>query len=245
MFEYLIIVLVLFFIAVLFYKQANEHIEILQLTSERISELPTLLHEKSPIVISNFHIPHLGNEMEMLKRPHILQATVLPGVQLKEFIKANKGAQLKQETAEWISKESGLDVWFNQQLFHHLLPSPFTQFFYSFKTSLWPHKKGLFKTTAYQTVIMPTQGKASVSIILLKMMPFLPVVWAGREFSSLSVNDTPLINQIQFVEIKVRKGNLLILPAHLIIDIATDPEGGEPCWFFMAEVNHPISRLAK
>jgi hypothetical protein len=92
---------------------------------------------------------------------------------------------------------------------------------------------------------MPTQGKASVSIILLKMMPFLPVVWAGREFSSLTVNDTPLINQIQFVEIKVRKGNLLVLPAHLIIDIATDPGGGEPCWFFMAEVNHPISRLAK
>jgi hypothetical protein len=56
--------------------------------------------------------------------------------------------------------------------------------------------------------------------------------------------DTPLLNQIQFLEIKVRTGNLLLLPAHLLVDIKTDSESKETAWIFYAEVHHPISRIA-
>jgi len=52
--------------------------------------------------------------------------------------------------------------------------------------------------------------------------------------------DTPLLGQIQFIEIRVRKGNLLFLPAHLIVDISSL----ENAWVFMAEINHPISLIA-
>jgi hypothetical protein len=73
MLEIFIIVAVVFFIAVLFYKQANEDFEILQITSARMDELPTLYAERYPIVLSDYALPGLGTESELRKRPAILQ----------------------------------------------------------------------------------------------------------------------------------------------------------------------------
>jgi hypothetical protein len=223
MLEYLLFAIVLFFIGVLFYKQANEEFQILQLDADRFSELPTLYAERSPIVMSDFQTPNLGSYEELSKRPQII-------------------GMLGQgpSSAKFLAKESGLSVWFEHHLFKKLLPSPYTEWVYSFNTSLWPDHRGLFKTTAFQTVLMPTQGTASVKLLLPKMIPYLPTKWKGRRFSTLSLRDTPLLNQIQFIEIRIRKGNLLLLPAHLIVDI----ESIESSWVFMGEINHPISALA-
>ena len=140
----------------------------------------------------------------------------------------------------FLAKESGLSVWFEHHLYDSLLPSAYTKWLYSYKTSLWPNHRGLFKTTAFQTIIMPTQGTASVSLMLGKTIPYLPTRWEGRPFHSLTAQDTPLLNQIKFMEIKLRHGNLLILPAHIIVDIRSI----EKAWCFVAEIHHPISRLA-
>jgi len=206
MLEYLLIIIVLFFIGVLFYKQANEEFQILQLDADRLSELPTLYADRSPIVVSDFPTPNLGT-------------------------------QALQKRFDATAKESGLSVWFEHHLYKDLL-SPYTRWIYSFNTSLWPLRRGLFKTTAFQTIIMPTEGTASVKLMLLKMVPYLPNGWQGRSFSSLSLYDTPLLNQIQFIEIRVRKGNLLFLPAHMIVDIDSTDN------IFIAEINHPISLIA-
>jgi len=223
MLEYLLFAIVLFFIGVLFYKQANEEFQILQLDADRFSELPTLYAERSPIVMSDFQTPNLGSYEEVSKRPQIMKML-------------GQG----QKSAKFLAKESGLSVWFEHHLFKKLLPSPYTEWVYSFNTSLWPDHRGLFKTTAFQTVLMPTQGTASVKLLLPKMIPYLPTKWKGRRFSTLSLQDTPLLTQIQFIEIRIRKGNLLLLPAHLIVDI----ESIESSWVFMGEINHPISALA-
>ena len=221
MLEYALFIIVLFFIGILFYKQANEEFQILQLVAERLSELPTLYVDRSPIVVSDFQTPALGTEEELAKR----------GMDIK--------VNIPKETAIHLAKESGLSIWFEHHLYKELLPSPYTQFIYSFNTSLWPLNRGLFKTTAFQTILMPTQGTASVKIMLQKMIPYLPSKWMDRGFSSLSLYDTPLLGQLQFIEIRIRKGNLLILPAHLIVDISSLDS-----WIFMAEIHHPISLLA-
>lgn len=223
MLEYLLFAIVLFFIGVLFYKQANEEFQILQLDADRFSELPTLYAERSPIVMSDFQTPNLGSYEEVSKRPQIMKML-------------GQGPN----SAKFLAKESGLSVWFEHHLFKKLLPSSYTEWVYSFNTSLWPDHRGLFKTTAFQTVLMPTQGTASVKLLLPKMIPYLPTKWKGRRFSTLSLQDTPLLTQIQFIEIRIRKGNLLLLPAHLIVDI----ESIESSWVFMGEINHPISALA-
>jgi hypothetical protein len=222
MLEYALFIIVLFFIGILFYKQANEEFQILQLDADRLSELPTLYVDRSPIVVSDFQTPALGTEEELTKR----------GID-------SRIPNIPKETATYLAKESGLNIWFEHHLYKQLLPSPYTQFIYSFNTSLWPLNRGLFKTTAFQTLLMPTQGTASVKIMLQKMIPYLPSKWMGRGFSSLSLYDTPLLGQLQFIEIRVRKGNLLFLPAHLIVDIES-----QDSWVFMAEIHHPISLIA-
>jgi hypothetical protein len=103
----------------------------------------------------------------------------------------------------------------------------------------------MFRTKAFQTLVMPTQGTAVVTVMLPKMTPYLPAKWTGRAFTSLTMEDTPLLNQIQYIEIILRKGNLLLLPAHLIIDVRSSyNDTTDAAWVFMADIHHPISRLA-
>ena len=238
MLEIIIIFTVLFFIAVLFYKQANEKIEILQIQGERIEELPSMYADRSPIVITDFQTPFLGTLEEFQKRPNILQMTVAPNLSLKQLLESSalEKFQFTQETAKFLAKESGLTVWFEHHLYEYIIPS-YTKWLYSFKTSLWPHHRGLFKTVAFQTLLMPTEGTAKVHLMLGKVLPYLPTRWEGRSFNSLTAQDTPLIGQIKFIEITLRRGNFLLLPAHMIVDV-TD------AWCFIAEIHHPISLLA-
>jgi hypothetical protein len=245
--EGVVIFFVIGFIAVLFYKQANEQFEILQLEANRLHELPTLYSDHSPIVVRGFTVPNIANFEQLVKRKHIMQMALAPKRTLYSTL--TDPNQLEKwtfvpATTEFLAKESGLHVWFQMNIFTKLLPSPYTTWMYSFKTYLYPHHRGLFKTTAFQTIIMPTQGQARISVILQNAEAYFPTKWKEKQFHHLSTQDTPLLSQIQFVEIKLKKGNLLFLPSHLIIDVTTDTSEKEDCWFMMAEIHHPISKLA-
>ena len=234
MIEIFVFISVLLFIAVLFYKQANEQFEILQIEATRLGELPTLYQDKSPIVISDYDTPNLGTEQDLYKRQSVLQKRI-GNQSIGQLIQSRSPMPI--QAAEILAKETGLQIWFEHHLAKHLTPS-YTSFLYSYNCSLWPFKRGMFKTKAFQTLLMPTQGTAVVTLMLQKMLPYLPTKWNTREFGSLSLHDTPLLNQIQFIDIKLRKGNLLLLPAHLIVDIKS-----EDAWTFVAEIHHPISRV--
>jgi hypothetical protein len=190
-------------------------------------------------------VPSLGTEQELQKRPHLLRMRITPTESLGQILShPQKLARFSFQpaTAQWLAAESGLAIWCDQNLKTTLLPSSYTSWFYTTQYSLWPHHRGLFQTTAVQTLLMPTQGEVSVNLLLPKMIPYLPKSWKGRTFQSLSTQDTPLLQQIQFVEIKLRKGNLLLLPAHMIVDVQTRSTD-ESAWIFQADLHHPISRL--
>ena len=249
--EFFLISIVLFFIAVLFYKPANEEFQILQLEASRIEEVPSLYSDRSPIVLRGLVLPPaLGTEESLLKRSHIMQRSISTNLSLRQLItnpKMVSSYQMNPLTAEWLGKESGLQIWFDQTLFSKLIPSPYTKYFYSSNVQLWPHHIGLFKTTAFQTILFPTQGTVTVSLLLQKMLPYLPTGWEGRQFTSLTVTDTPLLNQIEFIDIKLRKGNALFIPAHVIISVSpAEPVASDQTPFIcMTTLHHPISRLAK
>jgi hypothetical protein len=239
---------VLFFIAVLFYKQANEQFEILQLDADRFDELPTLYADHSPIVVKNVSVPQLGTHAELYKRPHIYNMAVAPNLSLKALLSDEARLstfQFSKLTAEFLATETGLPIWVEKHLRSFILPSHFTSWFYTTKTSLWPHHRGLFKTTAFQTILLPTQGKANISLLLESQEAYLPKVWKGRAFHSLTPQDTPLLNQIKFMEVLLRKGHMLVLPAHMIVDIQPSyAEEENDAWTMIVELHHPISLLA-
>jgi hypothetical protein len=238
------VLIVAVFIAILFYKQANESFQILQLDAERLSELPTLYQDRSPIVVrgtSGDQLPTgLGTEAELRRRPAVLAALAAPATPLSSVLN-RPGFNYSPVTTAFLAKESGLDTWFRLRLFDTLLPSPYTRWFYTSKTSLWPSGRGLFKTTAFQTLVMPTQGTVIVTLLLQSMIPYLPTRWEGRRFASLTAEDTPLLTQIKFIEIRIRTGNFVLIPPHVLADIRSE---GETAWVFMAEIHHPISAFA-
>jgi len=244
MIEAAILAAVAVFIAILFYKQANESFQILQLDAERIKELPTLYADHSPIVVRGVELPPLGTEAELRRRPAVLAALAAPATPVAVAL-TRPGFRYSPVTTAFLAKESGLDTWFRMNLFDSLLPSPYTKWLYFSKTSLWPSGRGLFKTTAYQTLVMPTQGTAILTLLLQTMVPYLPTRWEGRRFASLTAEDTPLLSQLKFIEIRVRTGNFVLVPPHLLMDIRTEATEGQPAaWVFLAEVHHPISGFA-
>lgn len=247
MLNILFCLVVIVFIAIIFYKQANEEIDILQLDAERIEEVPNLYGERSPIVLKGFPVPALGSYEEMKKRPKLLGMyvgdrsldTLLHSPGLKDY-------PFHPTTMEFLSKEAGLDVWFGLHCYKNLLPSQWTQWMYFYKTGLWPSHRGLWQTSAVHTLLLPTQGTARVSLLVSKMIPYLPVEWKGRKLKSLTAADTPLVSHLHYIEIKLKKGNALLLPAHVLVDVSSEASGvDDMLWMFQAEIHHPISNLAK
>ncbi len=246
--EFFLFGVVLFFIAILFYKQANEEFQILQLEAERLDDLHTILSERAPIVVRDFQTPPIGTQ-EALEKQHSLLQMAIDGsakTTLRQLLAqpaALAAYRFTPTTAEYLATQSGLKIWFEHHLYPKFLPRPWLAPLMSFRTELWPHHRGLTKSTAIYTIVMPTQGNAIVSLLLPKMTPYLPSNWKGRPFSSLSQSDTPLIGQIQFLEIKLRKGAFAILPPHLIYDVRTAEGSEQPVWTFIGHVHTPISRL--
>jgi hypothetical protein len=244
MIEFIFLLAVLYFIAVLFYRDTKDSFEILQLEADRINELPDLYAEKRPIVIRGMGLPSLGTYLEMKKRPHILQLGVSPTQSLDALLHspALSSFTFSEETTSFLAKESGLPVWSVANLYPKLIP-PFCKQIYTTKESLWPSHRGLWKTRAYYTLCSPTQGTASVKLLLPAMIPFLPVQWQGRNFDSLKKEDTPLLSHLEFVEIKLRPGNALLIPAHVLTNITQHSESPELLFTYLVEIHHPISRL--
>ena len=249
MIEAAILAVVAVFIAILFYKQANESFQILQLDADRLKELPTLYADHSPIVVKGATLPPLGTEAELRRRPAVLAALAAPSTPLSVAL-TRPGFRYSPVTTAFLAKESGLDTWFRINLFDTLLPSPYTKWLYFPKTSLWPSGRGLFKTTAFQTLVMPTQGTVILTLLLQTMVPYLPTRWEGRRFAGLTAEDTPLLSQLKFIEIRIRTGNFVLVPPHVLVDIRTEvvasstAESQPAAWVFLAEVHHPISAFA-
>jgi hypothetical protein len=97
---------------------------------------------------------------------------------------------------------------------------------------------------------MPTQGTVILTLLLQTMVPYLPTRWEGRRFAGLTAEDTPLLSQLKFIEIRIRTGNFVLVPPHVLVDIRTEvvasstAESQPAAWVFLAEVHHPISAFA-
>jgi hypothetical protein len=103
---------------------------------------------------------------------------------------------------------------------------------------------GMQRVTAVTTMIMPVEGKYTVSLVNKKSEQFLPTAWKYRYPRTLTINDSPLVSEIQYIDIVLRPGTLLCLPTHCIFSIEPD----EPSSFHSAlwvDVDSPISSVSK
>jgi hypothetical protein len=66
----------------------------------------------------------------------------------------------------------------------------------------------------------------------------------NRYPESLTVNDTPLVGEIQFIDIVVRPGTMIAIPAHCIYSMKLKGSHAEFSTGLVIEIDTPISNLA-
>jgi len=111
---------------------------------------------------------------------------------------------------------------------------------------------GLKKTTAEATCWISTDG-SPLRIWLAhegatKGGEWLPAKPFGRDPWALKPEETPWISELKFLEIRLRPGNMLILPPHWWIALRSSKEDGSNVhngsWYWTSEFHGPISWIS-
>jgi hypothetical protein len=252
MIELFFLLALVFLIAVAFYRQRQPDLTILQVEQDQVqTQFPDLLEERQPIVIRGVPQPR-GITQEALQRTTRLAEFPVAGHPLSSILESPAALApaagtptLSQEERATLATELSLPVWAK----HTWLPlfesySWLAPWIGTMKAEVLLGGLGMHRTTALYTCIVPTQGKYQVSLLAKSSEAFLPPTWEYRYPGSLTVNDTPLVADLKYLDVIVAPGNALCVPAHMIVSI----EPQNPTEFAAAallEYHEPISALAK
>ena len=90
MIEILVIAVVAIAVFIVFYRQAIEQYNILQIESTQISELPKLLNERTPVVVRSIGDPKLFTPETLKQNPRLLSFPLEPTVNLSTYLQKPK-----------------------------------------------------------------------------------------------------------------------------------------------------------
>lgn len=226
MIEIICIAAVIFLIGVFFYKRSQEEIHILQVEAWNINRLAKLIMELDPVVAHGFKEPPVWKKEEIVKG------------RLAGAVKAGK---LDRELSVKLAEESGLRVWMEHSIFPKLVGGSVGGVV---ELVSWMEclgrigDEGLWKTSAYTTVILPTSGVLTVTLMVDKNKEYLPELWERRNPNKFTKKDGPLVGSLQMVDVIVRPGSFLCVPTHWYVYVEATEAGAYWC---QMEVHHPIS----
>lgn len=253
MLEILLLFGVIFLILTFFYKQAICDFRINQIEwSQRDESLLTLLHEKVPLVVRTLPSASFWTREDVLARPCFSTLPIFQDVRIPDWIQsadANAVCPWKWEHAEKIAAVSGLKVWAEKWMNPVVIPRLLRAWMFA-RYQCWAGRRGMQRTFATWTCILPVQGEIVVSLLPENMESFLPAQWVGTFPGEMSQKDTPFLKDLKFVDIIVRPGNALFLPAHWFVSwSAKDANTSEhashaPSMVCTISYHTPISLLA-
>lgn len=252
MIELFVIVALLFLIAVLFYKQRRGDLQILQMEQEQIAEqFSELLSEQQLLVIRGVTPPRGLTAASLEKIPRLAQfpvggqplSAILASPQM--LSSANGLPTLNTQNRQLLATELAIPIW-AQKTWQDPLASAhwLGSTLGSLRTEALLGGLGLFRTTAYATIIFPTEGTYKASVVSKDAEDFLPPAWDYRYVGSFTPNDTPLVAELKYLDIVLRPGTALFVPKHTVLAL----EPSEPGAFTAAailEFHMPISLLSK
>lgn len=251
--ELLVCFSLIFIITALFYKQRRSDFSILQLEAEQINaQLTDLLEEQQPLVIRGVQPPK-GLNRESLQKIHRLAEYPVGGLSLITVLK-NPGALataagkpvFSQEDAATFADELSIPVWARREWLPRLSQSTTLGVAIgTVRAECILGGIGLFRTSALTTCIFPTEGKYHVSILLKDSEAYLPIEWNYRYPSTFTVNDTPLVADLKYLDVVLRPGTALLVPAHTIMSLQPAPDSDPFQAAALIEYHEPISLLAK
>lgn len=246
--ETVLLSLIILIILVFLFRQAVDEFQILQ--TDDVTKVPTLLQERLPIVIHPFTPPEsLWSRPIVQQRPKISKIRVgkEKGQTLGPMLKQGKPFSLVQPDAQSrdLAAQLGMDVWAVRQLLPHFHAAHFWGFLIKSSPLCFVGPQGLRPTTAYASLLFPTEGTLRVSLLHESSDAYLPHQWRGRQLSTMTRDDSPLIGEIQTVEVIVRSGSALVIPPHWRLcwtdDLAKDVP--TPSLSVLVEFHHPVSKF--
>lgn len=243
MIEIFLILAFLFLVAIFFYKQALEEFDVLQIEMNQLEQLPTLLSEQSFLVVRSLPHIQLWNSNVVKEIPRIQKAPY-GKTSLIEIVDT-KTAVLPTtypSSSEKLAEHTGVHTWVQTMWLPKIVDSQWLSWLFSSRTEVSIGSKGLRKSTAYSTMILPTEGDIMISVMPESTETYLPKKWSGRLFSQIKRAEAPLIGEVKYLDIKVREGSALFVPPHWIINITQ--EGDKVPWFLWSEFHHPLSKFA-
>lgn len=232
------IIATLFIIALFFYKRAIHEFRINQV--DDLEKAFTQQHERIPCVVSDFPTPQgLWSDAVVKNRQVLATSTLEDGSMLQTYITTG-GSDMSDDDAAAYAEQTGLTLWSAHNIYPSFKAHTSFGFLYNIRTAAYVGPRGLHKTTAPATLIIPTDADHIVSICTEEAEPYLPIDWHGRQLGELTIEDTPLLGHIDYMDIVARPGNAVILPAHWIYCISSSAGAG-PIFYSIVEIHHPVS----
>lgn len=237
---------ILFLVLVFFYKQKVEDFRISQIEYTQLERLPDLLTELNPIVVRGVPPPTFLTPDTLAKNNRIQNFPVSNnGLTLHKWLQESSSilSQQPQELRATLASELGIPMWAEHLWFEPLTSEILYSSLMTIDAEAWLSNMGMQKTMGAATIFYPTHGSFTCSLLLESSTKFLSN-WEGRFLSDFNQTDTPLLHEVQFLDVKLRPSHMLIVPPHWIVSMKAENDVENPM-FAMIELHHPISKLSK
>jgi hypothetical protein len=241
--EILFVSLVFFAVLIVFYRQAIEQYNILQIENTQISEIPKLLNERTPLVIRDIGQPKLFTPESLKTNTRLQKFPLGNNLTLRSYIEnPSSKVSLPKKASNLLAKESGLAVWGEHTWYPRLFSYPFLQHIHSLSAEAQVGEQGLRKTTGIVTLLYPTSGALEITLLTEHQEKYLPQGWRGKYPEVFTIQDTPLAGEIKYITIKLRPGHMLAIPTHWFYSVRGEKK--KPLLWCRFTLNNPVSSLA-
>jgi len=246
MLEIILIVCILFLILTFFYKQVVCEFRINQIEWPQRDNLSSLLNEKVPIVLRSIPSATFWTHEDVINRNCFKDIPIFQETTLTDWVSTSTPDSLCPWTyiqAETIANVSGINIWANKWMNPSII-NPLLKLWMFPKYHCWAGNIGLRKTFATWTCFFPVDGEIIFTIMPETVQTSLPSTWLGCFPANLTIKDTPFVNDLKFIDIILRPGNCVFMPAHWFISWTTTSTAKKTPMVCSISYHTPISFLA-
>jgi hypothetical protein len=246
MLEILLILGILFLILTFFYKQAICEFRINQIEWSQKDNISDLFAEKVPFVLRSIPSATFWTHDDVAIRPCFKDIPIFQETNLVDWLSMSNSTSLcpwKYPQAEKIAVNSSIDIWANKWL-NPLVINTFLKFWMFPKYHCWAGSVGLRRTFATWTCIFPVDGEILLTIMPETVQTSLPAHWVNCFPAQLTIKDTPFVADLKFLDIILRPGNCVFMPAHWFISWVPTEKSDRTPMVCTVSYHTPISYLA-
>jgi hypothetical protein len=253
MIEIILILVLTFLVLTFFYKQAIHEFRLNQIEWHQYDKLPELFTEKVPIILRGRPLTAFWTHEDIHLRSIYNNVPIFNNQTLVDWISTCESSSICPwglEHARLLGTRqiSGLEHW-TEKVLNPLIynVNPLLRWWLRPSNSCWAGSKGLWKSVAPWTAIFVSQGSIVCSVMTEAVESSLPEHWRGTFPDALTAYDTPFIADLKFIDIVLRPGTLMFLPAHWFISWKALNEGNDTICPMVCTVEYHsfISRFAE